>query len=274
MSYTRQKSQKSKVKKILLIILGLYVMIGVLLCMFQEKLIFLPTVLDQNYTYNFKTDFEEIFLNTDDEAIINAIHFKAKQPKGVILYFHGNASDLSRWGATAQYFTQYNYDVFVIDYRTYGKSTGPLSEKAFYHDAQFCYDYLRENYEEQDIVLYGRSLGTGVATYLASENTPKNLILETPYYSLVDVAQRRFPIFPIRQLMRYEFPSFKFMKKVNCPVLILHGTNDEVVPLASGKMLRDISNSEQTIFVEVEGANHNNLIDYEAYHEAIKNQLQ
>ncbi|WP_191858000.1 alpha/beta hydrolase [Hanstruepera ponticola] len=274
MSYTHQKSQKSKVKKILLIILGLYVMIGALLYMFQEKLIFLPTALDQNYTYNFKRDFEEIFLNTDDETIINAIHFKAKQPKGVILYFHGNASDLSRWGATAQYFTQYNYDVFVIDYRTYGKSTGPLNEKAFYHDAQFCYDYLRENYEEQDIVLYGRSLGTGVATYLASENTPKNLILETPYYSLVDVAQRRFPIFPVRQLMRYEFPSFKFMKKVNCPVLILHGTNDQVVPLASGKKLRDISNPEQTIFVEVEGANHNNLIDYEAYHEAIKNQLQ
>ncbi|NNE03974.1 MAG: alpha/beta hydrolase, partial [Eudoraea sp.] len=96
----------------------------------QEKLIFLPTKLPVDFEYSFQYPFEEVFLTAEDGAVLNALHFKNKDPKGVILYFHGNAGDLSRWGQIATYFVKKNYDVVIMDYRTYGKSTGVLSEEA------------------------------------------------------------------------------------------------------------------------------------------------
>lgn len=273
MSYIHQKHRKSRLIRVLLLVTGLYILIGSALVVFQEKLIFLPTVLEQDYKFEFNHEFEEVFLETDTDAIINAIHFKVENPKGVIVYFHGNAGDLDRWGTIAEYFVKRDYDVFIMDYRTYGKSVGPLTEEAFYHDAQFCYDYVNVRYPESDITVYGRSLGTGIATYLASQNNPKQLILETPYYSLVDVAKNRLPIFPLKSLMSYSFPTYKFMKHVSSPILIIHGTNDRVIDISSGKKLYQSSNNKQIIFVEVLNANHNNLIEFEAYHQAIKNAL-
>lgn len=249
-------------------------MIGSALVLFQEKLIFLPTVLKQDYKFDFNYNFEEVFLKTDSDAVINAIHFKVDNPKGVILYFHGNAGDLSRWGTIAEYFVQQDYDVFIMDYRTYGKSIGVLSEDAFYHDAQFCYDYVKARYQESRITLYGRSLGTGIATYIASKNNPKQLILETPYYSLVDVAQNRFPIFPVKMLMSYTFPTYQFMEHISCQTLIIHGTEDVVVPISSAKKLYDVNKDKGLVFVEVSNANHNNLIDFEVYKQAIEKALQ
>ena len=124
------------------------------------------------------------------------------------MYFHGNAGDLSRWGQIVSYYVDLQYDVFIMDYRTYGKSTGKLSEQALYDDAKVCYDYLKEKFDPSRITLYGRSLGTGIATQLASFNKAQRLILETPYYSLVDVAKERFPFLPVQSLMQYELPSY------------------------------------------------------------------
>lgn len=135
MSYIHQKHRKSRLIRVLLLVTGLYILIGSALVVFQEKLIFLPTVLEQDYKFEFNHEFEEVFLETDTDAIINAIHFKVENPKGVIVYFHGNAGDLDRWGTIAEYFVKRDYDVFIMDYRTYGKSVGPLTEEAFYHDA-------------------------------------------------------------------------------------------------------------------------------------------
>ena len=244
-------------------------MIGTSLYFLQEKLIFLPSKLNQNYQYDFEYPFEELFLKTAEDAVINALHFKAKNPKGAILYFHGNAGDLSRWGTIAEDFVEKNYDVLIMDYRTYGKSTGKLSEKAFYNDAVFCYEYLKERYKESEITIYGRSLGTGIATYLASKYWPKQLVLETPYYSMVDVAQRRYKIFPVKKLMSYEFPTFKFLEDVACPVTMLHGTNDNVVPFESAQKLYESVNNQKVSFTIVEGAGHNNLSDFDTYHQII-----
>ncbi len=240
-------------------------MIGASLYFLQEKLLFLPTTLPQDYTYQFEYPFEEVFLNTSEAAVINAIHFKAEHPKGVILYFHGNAGDLSRWGTIAEFFVANHYDVFIMDYRTYGKSTGALSEQAFYNDAQYCYDYLLKQYSESDITLYGRSLGTGIATYLASKHQPKQLILETPYYSILDVAKQRFPIFPIKPLLKYKFPSNEFIKNVECSITIFHGTDDSVVPYSSAKKLYAAVPEHDIEFITIKNGEHNNLIDFNDY---------
>lgn len=270
MSFTQQKR---KLKRIFVVLLGAYIMVGVALYYFQEKLMFLPTTLNENYVYELNYPHEELFLKPSDDALINAIHYKAENPKGVILYFHGNAGDLSRWSKITEYFVEMNYDVLVMDYRTYGKSQGKLSEDTLYSDAQFCYDYLLKQYSEGNITLYGRSLGTGMASKLAIKNKPKQLILETPYYSILDVAKHRFPLFPIKSLLRYHFPNYEYLQKVKCPIAIIHGTSDKVVPYESGKKLSKL-NIDNLDFISIEGGGHNDLVQFEDYHLAIQNLLK
>lgn len=262
---TRTKKVKQRLKKAFKIVIALYILIGISLYMFQEKLLFLPTVLEQNYKYTSAYNFEELNLKTEDNASLNALHYKTENPKGVILYFHGNAGDLSRWSKIGEFFVAKNYDVLIMDYRTYGKSTGKLSEQAFYNDAQLFYNYLLKQYNATEITVYGRSLGTGIATYIASKNQLKQLILETPYSSITDVAKHRFPIFPIKWLLRYKFPSQDFIKNVNCPITIFHGTEDAIVPYIFGKKLAKEANESQVSFITIPNGNHNNLISFEAY---------
>ncbi|WP_461598906.1 alpha/beta hydrolase [Winogradskyella sp.] len=268
MLFTLPKKLRKRLKKVLVVLTALYIMIASALYFLQEKLMFLPTTLEQNYQYQFDQPFEELFFKTEEDAIINALHFKTENPKGVILYFHGNAGDLSRWGIITEYFVERSYDVLVMDYRTYGKSSGKLSEEAFYNDAQYCYDYLLKDYSENEITLYGRSLGTGIASYLASENTPKQLILETPYYSIEDIANHRFPFFPVKQLLKYRFPSYQYLKKTNCPITIIHGTEDNVVPYSSAKKLSELEINHLD-FITIKNGNHNNLVEFAEYHSAI-----
>ncbi len=249
-------------------------MLGSLLYLFQEKLMFLPTPLEKDYQFQFNYEFEELFFETEPNAVINAIHFKVEYPKGVILYFHGNAGDLSRWGNIAEYFVENGYEVLIPDYRTYGKSTGKLSEDVFYTDAQYCYDYLLKHYSEVDITLYGRSLGTGIASYLASKQKPKQLILETPYYNIADVAKHRFPIFPVEQLLKYKFPTNEYLLNVECPITIIHGTDDKVVPYSSAEKLVDSLPHHTITFVTVVGGGHNNLVEFYDYHSTIEKLLK
>ena len=263
-----------RLKKIGKALLFIYVLITIMVYFFQEKLIFLPTKLPQDFEYSFSQTFEEFNLTTKDSAVLNAIHFKQDDPKGVILYFHGNAGNLSRWGAITTFFAEKKYDVIVMDYRTYGKSTGKLSEEALYTDAQLFYDYALKRYDENEIVLYGRSLGTGIATKLAGENRPNKLILETPYHSLLDVAKNRFPFLPVQWLLKYKLLSHDYIQNVTCPVTIFHGTKDGVVPYESGRRLFDSIPIENKKFYTIEEGEHNNLIQFETYLMGIEETLE
>lgn len=259
-----------RLKKTAKILAALYFFITIMLYFFQEKLIFLPTKLPQEHAYEFSHEFEEFNLKTDDGAVLNALHFRTQSPKGLILYFHGNAGDLSRWGNITGFFVEQNYDVVVMDYRTYGKSTGKLSEKALHADAQLFYDYAIKQYSEQEITLYGRSLGTGIATKLASKNNPVRLLLESPYYSLRDVAKGRFPFLPVEWLLKYQFLSSDYIQNVDCQIAIFHGTADNVISYASGKRLFDaIAGDNKRLYTIVNGE-HNNLIEFEAYKKGIE----
>ncbi|GGD12609.1 alpha/beta hydrolase [Hyunsoonleella pacifica] len=270
---TPQNPIKRKLKKLAIVLLTLYVMISAGLYFMQEKLLFLPSVLEDNYQYEFNYDFEELNFKTDDGAVLNAIHFKVENPKGVILYFHGNAGDLSRWGKITEFFVEKDYDVLVMDYRTYGKSTGKLSENAFYSDAQLFYDFLKTKYNEGRITVYGRSLGTGIATYIASQNTPKQLILETPYYSMVDVGKHRFPFLPVETLLKYKFPTYQFIQNVTCPITMFHGLNDRVVPYKSAEKLFKVTPKGKGVLVTIDEANHSNIIEFKTYHNTIEELL-
>jgi len=257
------------VKKVLLGLLAGTLIFLTMLYFLQEKLIFLPSKLPVNYSFSFDEPFEELYLTSDDGAKLNALHFKRKNPYGVILYFHGNAGDLSRWGQVVQFFVKLNYDVVVMDYRTYGKSTGRLSEAALLSDARLFYKYVVGRYKEEEIILYGRSLGSAMASYLTSFNSPSLLVLETPFYSLLDVAQDRFPVLPMNLLLKYQFKSYQYLEKSNCPILILHGNQDRVVPIRSSEKLYHSLKGKDTEYIIIEGGRHNNLSSFQSYREAI-----
>lgn len=240
---------------------------------FQDKLIFLPTQLPNDFAYSFDKPFQELFLTANDGARLNALHFEVDNPKGLILYFHGNAGDLSRWGEITSKFTDFGYDVIVMDYRGYGKSTGERSESALNEDAQLFYDYAKERFEEQQIILYGRSLGTGLASYLTSINQPGKLILETPYYSLLEVAKDRFPLLPVKQLIKYTIPSHKYLADTKVPIRIFHGTEDRVVPYESGvKLYESIENADRKLYT-IPNGRHNDLDQFEIYQNGIQSEL-
>lgn len=264
MLFTLKKKQLKRLKQFVVGFVLIYVLMVSALYLLQEKMIFRPATLDPEYVFKFEQPFEELFLKTDkEETIINALHFKVDTPKGIILYFHGNANNLSRWGVIASEFTKYNYDVLVMDYRTYGKSTGILNEDGLYSDAQYCYKYL-VGLGYSNIIVYGRSLGTAMALNVAGNNKISHVILETPFYSIVDVAKKRFPVFPVEKLIKYHFPNFESISKVSSAITIIHGTNDRVVPIKSAIKLLEAA-PKQTDFITVKKASHNNLSNFDIY---------
>ena len=248
--------------------LALYLLLVLALYFFQENFIFLGESLAQEHTYVFDTPFAERYFQMDDGAIINAIHFKSDASKGIIYYHHGNAGNLVRWGAVAEFFVPFGYDVLIYDYRGYGKSTGYRSEKTLHQDAQHLYDALKNEWSEDQIIVYGRSLGSGMASHIAANNNPKMLILETPFYSLQSMASWRFPFLPTRLLVKYEMANWKRLQETNAPIHIFHGTEDRIVPYWSGKKLYDTVPEKATL-TTIDGAGHNNLIEFEGYGEGV-----
>ena len=182
-------------------LVGIYTFLVLALYFFQENFIFLPTPLEEDHAYKLTTSFEELSIEMDDGAIINALHLKAENPKGIIYYHHGNAGNLDRWGQIAAYFIQFQYDVLIYDYRGYGKSTGTRSEVNLHKDAEHIYKLLLKDWKEDQIILYGRSIGSGIASQLAANHSAKMLILETPFYSLKSIASYRFPFLPTSLLV-------------------------------------------------------------------------
>lgn len=243
----------------------------------QEKVVFLPVKLAESYPYDFPVAFEEYFFDTPFEGRINALHFKVENPKGVILYFHGNTGNLVRWGNITSGFTEYGYDVFVMDYRSYGKSSGPKNEEFLFSDARFCYDFLKEKYGEENIVVYGRSLGGAFAVKMAADNEPAKLILEATFFNLQDMANRWLPNVAtdkISEKMTYHFHSNKNILKVNCPIWHFHGDKDYVVPIKSGKKLFDTLNTEKPElkkkFITIKGGSHDDLERFDLFNDEMK----
>lgn len=268
-----ENRRRTMFKKAIFVLIALYILLLLGFYFFQENIIFRPSKIPKNYTYTFDKKFEEIWIKISDKSSINALHFKVENPKGIILYFHGNKGDLIRWGNIVKPFTDYNYDIFVMDYRGYGKSTGKRTQELMYSDAQACYDYVSKLYNERNIVVYGRSLGGTFATFVASQNNPKQLILEATFYSMTEVIHTKLPILPYNKLLRFKFETDKFIGLVNSPTVLFHGTEDKLVSFDLGKKLFEKSNKENTEFIQIKGATHHNIGEFKMYNNKIKNIL-
>ena len=238
----------------------------------QEKLIFHPERLPKNHKYSFDNKFEEYFIKVDDNTELNALHFKADSSKGLVFYLHGNAGNLDSWGDVADLYLKLNYDVFILDYRGYGKSTGKItSEAQISNDVQKAYDFARKNYDENKIVIVGYSIGTGPASTLAANNKPGKLILKAPYYNLSDLVHQYFPIVPTF-ILKYKFKNNKNLKKIACPIYIFHGDRDEVIYYNSSVKLSKLL-KEKDQFITLKGQAHNGINENEEYIRHIKNIL-
>ena len=255
------------ITKTILIIVGLYLLVILFMYLNQERLIFYPTTLPSDYPFSEYSNIEELYFTSPDGAIIHALHFQKDNPKGIVLYFHGNARGLEDWGHAAHDFTSRGYEVLMQDYRTYGKSKGQLSEKAFHEDAMLLYQHLLKTNAEKDIILYGRSLGSGVACALGTQTNPRMVILETPYLSLLEMAGGKLSFIPTKWLLKYEFRNDLNIKKIKAPVYLFHGTNDELIPYQHAVELEKIYGKK--ILFTIPNGGHNNLGDFAAFQEGL-----
>lgn len=232
--------------------------------LFQEKLVFYPQKLDENYQFSFDQRYEELNIKTQDGLFLNSFLFKADSTKGVIIFLHGNAGALDTWGQLAPFYVEQNYDILFFDYRGFGKSDGKIENQSqLFRDVQTVYDTIKAKYSEDRITIMGYSIGTGPAAYLASKNNPQKLILIAPYYSLTNVVKSICPIIP-EFLIKYKLETYKYIPDCSMPVTIFHGNEDQVIDYRNSEMLSNLLSTKDN-FILIDNVGHNDILENEMY---------
>jgi pimeloyl-ACP methyl ester carboxylesterase len=260
-----------RIMKLFLILIPICYL-GILAALFflQSQLLFHPTLLDKKTPLSFSSDFSENFLKLRSGEEINYLIFRLPNPKGVILYFHGNAGALNSWGEVAQELAaKTKHEVWIMDFPGFGKSTGelPKNEAVLFEMGRAFLEEIKSKSPGLEIIAYGRSIGTGIASQLAVNNHLNGLILETPYTDLKDLAHENFEWVP-RFLLRYDLNNRRLEKAETSHILIVHGTADEVIPYHHGEQLSALLKAKAQ-FVTIPGGKHNNLSDFADYWLAI-----
>ena len=255
--------KRKKVFKWLKIALLIYVIIGVAFYFLQDYILFHPVSLKKEHKYDFTIPHEELNIPIDNEDVLSLVRFPSTDSvkKGVVLYFHGNKKNIGWYAKYPPYFTKHGYEVIMIDYPGFGKSKGTLTEKTLYDWSNQVYKLARASYAPDSIIIYGKSMGTGIAAHLASLEKCKRLILETPYYDFPAVVKRYLPVYPIDWMLHYELPTYQFIPHVTAPVTIFHGTSDWVVGYKNTRRLEPLLKPGDEV-VTIKGGGHNNLFDY------------
>lgn len=205
------------------------------------------------------TGVEERILKTADGAALVIWRAKSRAGQPTLLYFHGNGGGLINRAQRIQRYQAIGFGVLALAYRGYSGSTGIPSESAIMRDARLAYRTLTdEGVRPKDIVLYGESLGSGVAVNLAAEKPVGAVVLDAPYFSIVELASTRYPILPVRLLLTDRYESDRLIRRINAPLLVLQGARDRVVPPASGVKLYELAHDPKRLIVYPEG-NHSDL---------------
>lgn len=199
-------------------------------------------------------DYEEIRLVTADGLRLTGWFVPRANARGLLLFFHGNTRNVSHCMDSVGIFHRLGFSVFLFDYRGYGQSQGEPDEPGTYKDAEAAWRYLveRRGIPADEIVMLGRSLGAAVAAWLAARHMPKALVVESTFTSLPDIAAQLHPVLPARLLSRYEYPVQRHLQAVQCPVLIVHSREDELIPIRHGRQLYEAANAPKA-FMEIRG---------------------
>lgn len=264
---------KTRFWKWLKIGLLIYIVLGVSLYFLQDYFIFHPTRLPPDHKYAFEVPFSEIELSVADDRNLSIVRFETSDSvkKGVVLYFHGNMKNITRYAKFAESFTRNGYDVLMPDYPGFGKTTGKRKETIFYADALTLYTIAIRDFPAEKIIIYGKSIGTGIAAQLASIRDCKRLILETPYYNFPALCRKYFFIYPVSLGSKYSFPTSTFIKQIQVPITLLHGTSDGVIPYKHSTWL--VEKKPGTGLITIKGGTHNDLPDYPVFQHSIDSLL-
>jgi uncharacterized protein len=235
----------------------------------QEALLFHPAPLSADHTFAIP-DVREVKVEVDG-ATLFALHLRLPQPKGLVFFLHGNGGNLATWFTSAAFYRRANFDLFMLDYRGYGKSTGHIeSEAQLRADVRTAWDQVAPLYAGKRTVIYGRSLGTALAAGLAAQVQPDLTILVSPYWNMEELVRIHFPLVPT-MLLRYPLATNVDVGAIRTPILILHGEDDAMIPVAQGIRLQ--AAAAQAEIVRVPGASHGDVHRFAPYLDAIAARL-
>jgi uncharacterized protein len=235
----------------------------------QEDLIFHPSPLPATHQFTLPM-VNELSIPVEG-ATLSALHFKHPDSKGVIFFLHGNGGTLATWLRGTDFYRSNRFDVFMIDYRGYGKSTGKIeSETQLHADVRAAWDIIAPQYAGKPRVIFGRSLGTTLAAKLAADVQPDMTLLISPFFNLNAMREEHYRFLP-RFLMRYTFATNEWLPKIKTPVTILHGEIDSLINISHAERLRAIAPRAE--LVKIRGGDHNNLQDLPEYIGALSGRL-
>lgn len=246
--------------KILLII---YIAGGIALYFLQDAILFHPVSLKKEHKYDFPEKHRDVNIPVNENSNLNVVQFLSTDTtvRGLVLYFHGNKRNNSWYARFPPYFTRHGYEVWMLDYPGFGKSTGKLTEDNLYKWAGYLYRLALSRFDSSDIIIYGKSMGTGIAAQLASVQRCKKLLLETPYYDFPAVVGNYLPIYPVKKMLHFEMPTYKYLQKVKDPVFIFHGTKDRLTTYRKAlKLKKHLKPGDE--FITIDGGRHNDLFTY------------
>jgi len=229
---------------IIIFILLIYLSVLVYLFFFQRNLLYHPN--ENNYSGDkLKVDIEEVQIKTSDNInLLGWFHKKNLNKFKTIVYFHGNAGRLENRIHKLNHFKDMNINFLIISWRGFSGNSGNPSEQGLYKDGKSAIDWLKNmGLEDKDIILYGESLGTGIATEIAQNKKFAGLILETPFTSMIDAAKNFYPYIPIGFLLKDRYENDKKIKNINIPLLVMHGEKDQIIPFKMGKKIYEIANN-------------------------------
>lgn len=264
-----------RILNIIVVLIFIYIVVGLLLYFIQDRFLLHPKKLSRQHRFSFAARHQEMDIPVNNEDTINLMKFlpTANRPKGVVLYFHGNRENIEHYVKYVNRFTIRGYEVWMEDYPGFGKSTGEISEQKLYDQARQIRTLAASRYPDDSVIIYGKSFGTGVAAYTARLQPAKILILETPYYSIPSLFSHYAFMYPAQVMSHYSLPTYLFLQNLKTPVIIFHGTDDEVIPLSQAARLQEMLKPNDQ-FIEIENGKHNNLTGSPVYEQVMDSVLK
>ncbi len=238
-----------------------YAVVSLSVYFLQPGMIYYPNLLGRELVASPRDiglEYSDVEFTTADQVKLHGWYIPHQQAQGTLLFFHGNAGNISHRLDSINIFHQLGLNIFIIDYRGYGNSEGKPTELGTYRDAEAAWTYLTHTLGQKssDIIIFGRSLGGAIASWLATQHTPRALILESSFSSARSIGHHFYPMLPIDQIIRFNYDTQSHVEKISCPVLIAHSPDDDIIPYEEGRKIFAAA-SEPKTFLKLRG-DHNN----------------
>ena len=246
---------------VVLTVMAGYLILAALLYISQSGLIYYPERQLMAFPNQFGLSYEPVSFEADDGVRLSGWYLDANPSHSVLLFFHGNAGNISHRMVSLQLFNRLGFSTFIIDYRGYGESEGKPSEVGTYLDAEAAWRYLVEQrkVDPSQIVIFGRSLGAAIGSYVASKYAPRALIIESAFTNVADLAGKYYPFMPVRWLTRFEYNTVDYVSAKKCPLLVVHSRQDDIIPFSHGRKIFDAAPMPKE-FLEISGSHNDGFM--------------